>query len=259
MRSPHSFIGPKIPCSPFGVLCSTVTHRKPSARAIAALDGSTSRCTSVGSRIAARSRRSPQRLMFDESEPLGSSSGAQMGGAAVLDEGASIVLVAHSRRRIKKKAAHTPEVRDPRVSCAMCCVLLSCLGHNLATWFFYYVPREHTNVLHARSSLGAAAPGAAGVRIPPPSEVRAGAGEGQGGRRGTGLVGEAGLSRRRRGLHARLRAALAPQLLLTRFFLFHDDTTCDASMFGLALTPSRLQCDALKQAVGRGCSSLRGR
>ena len=94
MRSPHSFIGPKIPCSRFGVLCSTVTHRKPSARAIATLDGSTSRCTSVGSRIAARSRRSPQRLMFDESEPLGSSSGAQTGGAAVLDdEGASIVCV----------------------------------------------------------------------------------------------------------------------------------------------------------------------
>ena len=49
--------------------------------------------------------------MFDESEPLGLSSGAQMGGAAVLDEGASIVLVAHSRRRIKKKAAHTPGVK----------------------------------------------------------------------------------------------------------------------------------------------------
>ena len=162
-------------------------------------------------------------LMFDESAPLGLSSAAQMGGAAVLDEGASIVLVAHSRRRIKKKAAHTPEVRDPRVSCAMCCVLLSCLGHNLATWFFYYVPREHTNVLHARSSLGAAAPGAAGVRIPPPSEVRAGAGEG----RGRGEEGD-GARRRRSGtletptgsctrVYAQL---LHPQLLLTRFFSF---------------------------------------
>ena len=88
---------------------------------------------------------------------------------------------------------------------------------------FYYVSREHTNVLHARSSLGVAAPGAAGVRIPPPSEVRAGAGEGRG--RGEERDG----ARRRRsgtletptGSCTRVYAQLLhPQMLLTRFFSF---------------------------------------
>ena len=143
-----------------------------------------------------------------------------MGGAAVLDEGASIALVAHLAASHQEECSPRKfEIRASAVQCAVCSVV-SCLGHNLATWFFYYVPREHTNVLHARSSLGAAAPGAAGVRIPPPSEEGGGGGrEREGGGGGRGSTSAKRDSRDADGeLHARLRAALAPAVATHELF-----------------------------------------
>ena len=108
----------------------------------------------------------------------------------------------------------------------MCPVLRELSRTQFGDFVFYYVSREHTNVLHARSSLGVAAPGAAGVRIPPPSEEGGGGGrEREGGGEGRGSTSAKRDSRDADGeLHARLRAALAPAVATHTIFFFFMTT-----------------------------------